>query len=420
MYPETYIDVIQSVEAGCKFNPVNVALTLSPLQNAEPLHDSRNLTVCPHHACEEFIFPFGASIECLKFYAWDAMSDKLNGALFSQILLTPYHLRSLEISLLPSAMLNHPLFPRPWNRHPPLSYLTTLVMYGKMECSEEFLNNFLSAMPRVNGITVNCCCVEFLNSFTFALHQVPLARLHHLKLNFVGMFTESHILNMKKATLGLKTLHIAPRCMVTKFDEYTRLLTQLSRTLEDAKLTVCTRLQSLDQYINIPLMPKLRFLRLQSWRGGPGVWNLSFINNTPNLESLVMERRGFFVPVNPQGQIYFLEGTDVKVHKCLRNLVLPTEPVLFLQNKSNELSLLLKFPYLAKLSISANDDTLEGVFQNAPQLEDLTIAEYSRISDDGLTGLVSGNFGKQVDCECVGQNQVNYNVKVGITALKGI
>lgn len=392
--------------------PLNVALTLSPLYG-EPMYYNRNLTVCPWHACEEYIFPFGESIESLKFYAWDSVSDKLNASLFSRILLTPRYLRVLEISLLPSIISFHPLFPYPWTCLPPLFFLHTLIMYGKMDCTQEFLYNFLSAMPNVTNITVNCCSGEFLDLFTAALHEVPLGNVQHLKLNFVGNFTDCHIQNIAKANLPLKTLHTAPRSWVTNFDEYKRLLAQVAPTLEDVKLTICTKIFNFEQYIDIPYMANLKILKVQSWRGGPGFWNMSFINKVPNLKCLIMERRGLFAPIqNLEDQLRcFIEEKEVVLHENLRNLILPSIPILFPHHNCLT-NLLVKFSNLVKLTLSANDACLECIFQHVPQLEELNVAEYSKISDDGITGLVSGHILRN-------EIPVNCNIRKGITALTG-
>lgn len=155
MYPETYVDLVNSIyQEGYVFMPLNVALTLSPLY-CEPVYYNRNLTVCPWHACEECIFPFGEFIESLKFYAWDSVSEKLNASLLSQILLTPKKLRFLDLSLLPSTVSHYPLFQYPWKSYPPLCYLTTLIMYGKVDCTQEFLHNLLASMPNVKPCWLN-------------------------------------------------------------------------------------------------------------------------------------------------------------------------------------------------------------------------------------------------------------------------
>ncbi|CAL8096108.1 unnamed protein product [Orchesella dallaii] len=414
MYPDTYLAIIKSIKNGSTFLPINVALTLSPYGESDSYRN-----VCPWHVCEEYIFPFGTSIESLKFYAWDSVSGRLNAALFGQVLLTPIRLKSLDISLVPKVVSRCPLFPLPWNCQPPLYYLTTLVMYGKLECTREFLHNFLSAMPNVRSVTVNCCSLDFLDMFTSALYEIRLRNVRHLKLNFVQVFNDSHIAQIEKAKLGLRTLHVAQRSVIRRFHEYERLLTQVAPTLEDAKLTCCTRPITHEQYITIPIMPKLKVLRLQCW-GILGVWNFEFINYMPSLETLVMERRGLFAPIlHPPDQWHcFTEENEIRPHEKLRNLTLPSIPLLFLHESSLR-HILLKFSSLNKLTLSANDVCLECVFTCASQLEELTIAEYSKITDDGITGLVSG-LQQLEESGCGESSPYDCNVKVGITALKNL
>lgn len=414
MYPETYLELISSIEKGWHFAPEHVALTLSSSYHHEATYYNRNMTVCPWHACNECIFPYGEFIQSFKFYAWDTISDKLNATLLYQILQTPNHLRCLELSLLPEEVSNRPLFPHPWNLNPPLFYLTTLVMYGKMICSQSFMNNFLSAMPNITNITVNCSTSDFLDVFSAGLCDTRLPQLFHLKLNFVINFTESQIKNIERANLPLKTLHIAPRTWVRRFEGYTKLMQNLSKTLVDAKLTICTRGADLAQYVVLPLMPELKVLRLQSWRGGPGVWTLNFLSSTPNLESLIMERRGLFAPIAnvEQDMQCFIEDRDVPVHTKLKNLVLPSMPLLF-PHRNCIGNLVSKFPNLIKLTLSANDECLECIFCHVPKLQELTIAEYSKITDDGVTGLVTGGNLKP---DVVPHSR---NLSLGISNLKG-
>lgn len=161
-------------------------------------------------------------------------------------------------------------------------------------------------------------------------------------------------------------------------------------------------------------MPKLKILRLQSWRGGPGFWNLSFTNNLPNLETLIMERRGLFAPIqNPEEHTRcFIDEKAVIPHENLKNLVLPSMPLL-LPHKGCLTSLFRKFANLIKLTLSANDDCLECIFQHLPRLEELTIAEYSKITDNGLTGLVTGDIISE-------DYTLSCNIRLGITALKSL